>query len=82
VADKKRSAARALAEATAAPVPGGSFVTNILQAALPSKSEKGREEWQGTISERTNEKTGRLNQHERLLNPTTTLTGTNAQLAT
>jgi hypothetical protein len=81
VADKKRESVRAVEEATAELVPGGSFVTNILQVALPPESEKDREKWQKAISERTNKNTDRLDEHERLLNPTMTLMGTAAQLA-
>jgi hypothetical protein len=79
--NEKRQIVRAVAEAIAGLIPGGGFVTNILQVTHPPKSNKHRQEWQGAVSERTNENTGRLDQHDRLLKPTTTLTGTAAQLA-
>lgn len=79
--DKRREIARGVAEAVVELAPGGSFVTQILHVTVPPKSEKGREEWQKAISERTNQNTGRLDEHDRLLKPTATLTGTAAQLA-
>jgi hypothetical protein len=82
VADKKREIARGVAEATLELIPGvGSFFTKILQVVVPPKVETDCEAWQEAISELTNQNTGRLDEHERLINPTTTLTGTVAQLA-
>jgi hypothetical protein len=82
VADKKREIARGVAEATVELIPGvGSFVTKILQVVVPPKGETDSEAWQEAVSERTNRNTGRLDEHDRLINPTTTLTGTAAQLA-
>jgi hypothetical protein len=82
VADKKREIARGVAEATVELIPGvGSFVTKILQVVVPPKGETDREVWQEALSERTNQNTSRLDEHERLINSTTTLTGTAAQLA-
>ena len=82
VADKKREIARGIAEATVEMIPGvGSFATKILQVVVPTKVETDRAVWQEAVSERTNQNTSRLEQHERLINPTTTLTGTTAQLA-
>lgn len=81
MADVPREIARGITEAAVELVPGGSFVTNILRVAIPPKSEKDREKWQEAISVRTNQNTGRLDEHERLLNPTATLTGTAAELA-
>jgi hypothetical protein len=79
--DKKREIGRGVAEAAAELIPGGSLVTKILQVAVPTKSETAREAWQRQISKRTNENTDRLDKYEHLMNPTTTLTGTAAQLA-
>ena len=82
VADKKREIARGVAEAAVELIPGvGSFATKILQVVVPPKIETDREVWEEALSERTNQNTSRLDQHERLINPTTTLTGTTAQLA-
>ena len=79
--DKKRELTRGIVEAAVELAPGGSFVTNILHVTVPPKSDKGRDQWQKAISERTNENTGRLDEHEHLLKPTATLTGTAAQIA-
>jgi hypothetical protein len=81
VADKKREIARGVAEATVELIPGASIVTKILQVVVPPKGQTGSEAWQKAISERTNQNTGRLDEHERLLKPTTTLSDTAAQLA-
>ncbi len=71
VADKKREIARGAAEATVELIPGvGSFVTKILQVVVPPKVETDREAWQAVISERTNQNTGRLDEHDCLINPT------------
>jgi hypothetical protein len=67
VADKKREIARGVAEATLEAIPGaGSFFTKILQVVVPPKVERDSEAWQEAISERTNQNTGRLNEHERV----------------
>jgi hypothetical protein len=81
VADKKREFARGVAEATVELIPGASIVTKILQVVVPPKGQRDSEAWQKAISERTNQNTGRLDQHERLLKRTTTLSDTAAQLA-
>jgi hypothetical protein len=81
VADKKREIALAVAKAAVELFPGGGFITNVLQVTIPPKSEMNREAWQEAISQRTNQNTDRLDKHERLINPTTTLTGTAAQLS-
>jgi hypothetical protein len=81
VTDKSRELVRKVAEAAVEIAPGVGLITSVLQVSVPPKSETDREAWQEAISERINQNTGRLDQHERLLNPTTTVTGTAAQVA-
>ena len=81
MADVPREIARGITEAAVELIPGGGVITKILRVATPPKSQTERERWQQAISGRTNQNADRLDEHERLLNPTTTLTGMAAQLA-
>lgn len=77
----KRDGARAVAEAVASFEPITAALTRIYQTTHPSKSEQERRAWQGVVTERTNEHSDRLDQHETLLQPTETLDGVAAVLA-
>jgi hypothetical protein len=79
--DKKREIGRGVAEAAAELIPGWKSGHEDFAGRGSSKSETARETWQREISNRTNENTDRLDKHEHLMNPTTTLTGAAAQLA-
>jgi hypothetical protein len=76
-----RELTRAAVEAAAEMVPGGSTFTKLYQVTHPPKADQEREAWQGAISERTNEHARLLEEHERALAPTETLTGLPAAIA-
>jgi hypothetical protein len=79
-ANKARATWRATIEALASFIPYGGALVRILRTTHPPKSDQDRDRWQGEITERTNENTGRLDQHEELLSPKATLSGVTAQL--
>src|SRR5215210_2425666 len=78
--DKKREGIRAVFEAVAQIDPVTAGLTRLYQTTHPSKAEQDRQCWQEAISERTNEHSGRLDQHENLIVPKATLTGVAVQL--
>ena len=73
---------RAFVEAGVGTIPGGGSITRLVGELLPTQAQKARGNWEITISERTNENTDRLDQHDRLLTPKATLSGVSAQLVT
>lgn len=73
---------RALVEAGVGMVPGGGSVTRLVGELLPTQAQKARGNWESAVSERTNENTDRLDQHDQLLTPKATLTGVTVQLVT
>lgn len=79
-ADKKRTLARTVAEGVAGLVPGGGIATGVLRVTHPPTVEQDREVWEQAISERTNEHSDRLDQHEAQLTRQETISGTTAQL--
>lgn len=82
VSDKKREGVRAIVEAGVSLIPGGGPLARLYRTTHPPKSEQDRKEWQQAISDRTNEHTERLDEHERLIRPEgETLTGITAELA-
>jgi hypothetical protein len=79
--DLKREITRAAVEGVASLVPGGSALARLYQVTHPSNAKTDQGEWQQAISERTNEHTERLDQHDDVLAPKQTITGTAAELA-
>jgi hypothetical protein len=79
--EKWREVLRAAVEAIASFIPGGSALARLYRTIHPPKSEQDRKQWQATVSERTNENTDRLDQHENLLSPKATVVGVAAKLA-
>lgn len=77
-ADKVRAVIEAGVEAV--PLVGGSL-NRLAEEFLPTQAAKARTAWEGAISDRTNEHTTRLDRHDDLLSPKTTLTGLPAELA-
>jgi len=68
-------------EAALTLVPGGSAITKLVGEFVPTQAQKSRGKWEVAISERTNENTSRINEHDQVLNPTITLTGVAVELA-
>jgi hypothetical protein len=48
---------------------------------VPTQEQKARGKWEVAVSERTNENTSRIDDHDQVLNPTMTLTGVAVELA-
>ncbi|WP_395459881.1 hypothetical protein ACHMW5_36060 (plasmid) [Azospirillum melinis] len=72
-ADPKREIGRTITEAVVELVPGGNVLTGLYRTTHPPKAEQDREAWQEAISDRTNEHSERLDQHEKLLAPKQTV---------
>lgn len=72
----------AFVEAGVGMVPGGSGITRLVGEFIPTQAQKARGVWENTISARTNQNTGRLDQHDEVLAPKATLAGVAVQLAT
>ncbi|MEQ8829851.1 MAG: hypothetical protein RLW87_08590 [Alphaproteobacteria bacterium] len=79
-ANKKRALARTVAEGVAGLAPGGGIATGILRVTHPTKAEQDRETWEQVVSERTNEHSDRLDEHEAQLSHKETISGVTAQL--
>jgi hypothetical protein len=73
--------ARVPLEAALSLIPGVSSLFKLINEWFPTQAQKSRSKWEGTVTTRTNEHTERLDGHDRVLNPTTTLTGVAVQLA-
>jgi hypothetical protein len=73
--------ARVPLEAAIGVIPGGSAIVKLVGEFVPTQAQKSRSKWEGSISERTNEHTKRLDQHDELLTPSVTLTGVAVELA-
>jgi hypothetical protein len=73
--------ARAALEAAIGVMPGGSAIVKLVGEFVPTQAQKSRSKWEGAISERTNEHTKRLDQHDELLRPSVTMTGVAVELA-
>ncbi len=52
--------ARVPLEAAIGIIPGGSAIVKLVGEFVPTQAQKSRSEWEGSISERTNEHTKRL----------------------
>ncbi|WP_193395275.1 hypothetical protein [Bradyrhizobium pachyrhizi] len=72
---------RSLVEALAGEVPLGGMVVKLAGDLVPTPAQKARTEWEGAISERTNEHSERLDRHTQMLAPSTTLVGISVDLA-
>jgi hypothetical protein len=48
---------------------------------VPTQAQKSRGKWEVAVSERTNENSSRIDEHDQVLNPTITLTGVAVELA-
>ncbi|TWB93201.1 hypothetical protein FBZ93_111240 [Bradyrhizobium macuxiense] len=72
---------RSFIEAVAGEVPLGGAVVKLAGELIPTQAQKARTDWEGAISERTNEHSERLDQHAQMLAPTTTLVGPSLDLA-
>ena len=68
-------------EAALGIIPGVSSLLKLVEGFMPTQAQKSRSRWESAISARTNEHSGRLDEYDQALNPTTTLTGASAQLA-
>ena len=78
---KEKALVRGIVEGLVEIVPGGGVLTKIASVTHPSEVEQIQEAWQANISERTNDNTTRINQHENLLQPhQEIITGTMAKL--
>jgi len=73
--------ARVPLEAAISLIPGGSAITKLVGEFVPTQAQKSRGKWEVAVSERTNENTSRIDDHDQVLNPTTTLTGVAVELA-
>src|ERR1700730_6781953 len=73
--------ARVPLEAALSLVPGGSAITKLVGEFVPTQAQKSRGKWEVVVSERTNENTRRIDEHDQVLNPTITLTGAAVELA-
>ncbi|MCP1850277.1 MULTISPECIES: hypothetical protein [unclassified Bradyrhizobium] len=72
---------RSIVEAVASEVPLGGMVVKLAGDLVPTRAQKARNEWEGAISERTNEHSERLDRHAQMLAPSTRLSGTSVDLA-
>ena len=68
------TAARNIIEAAAEAIPFAGIATAAGRTAFPPAEEKDRDRWAGEV-------TGRLNEHDKVLRPTVTISGTTAVLA-
>jgi hypothetical protein len=73
--------ARVPLEAALSIIPGMSGVLKLLGEWFPTQAQKSLGMWEGAITARTNDHTERLDGHDQVLNPATTLTGVAVQLA-
>ena len=72
--DKAREVGRTLVETAVELIPGlGPAVVKAARVSHPSQMQKDEEAWQRKISERTNENTEKIIEHDRILNPTETV---------
>lgn len=71
---------RALVEAGIDLVPLGSSVSRLASELFPKQAEMQRRQWEGEITDRTNEHAGRLDEHDSIISPKTTVTGVGAKL--
>lgn len=71
---------RAVVEAGIDLVPLGSTVTRLAGELFPKQAEKQRQKWEVDVTGRTNEHTDRLDEHEEIISPKTTITGLGAKL--
>ena len=71
---------RAFAEAGIDMVPLGSSVTRLATELFPNQAEKQRRQWEVDVTGRTNEHTDRLDEHDKVISPKTTITGVGAKL--
>jgi hypothetical protein len=62
-------------EAAIGLIPGVSSVLKLGGGWFPTRARKSRGKWEGAVIARTNEHAERLDEHDRALNPTVTLTG-------
>jgi hypothetical protein len=72
---------RTVVEAAVSVIPGGSGITKLMGDLAPTQAQKARGKWEHKVSDRTNENTDRLDNHDQLLTPKTTLAGGAVQLA-
>lgn len=68
------TAARNITEAVAEAIPFAAVATAVGRAAFPPAEEKDRDRWAGEV-------TGRINEHDKVLRPTITISGTTLALA-
>jgi hypothetical protein len=68
------TAVRNMIEAAAEAIPFAGIATAAGRAAFPPAEEKDRDRWAGEV-------TGRINEHDKVLRPTITISGTTAALA-
>ncbi|MEZ2142246.1 hypothetical protein AAE026_08060 [Bradyrhizobium sp. DN5] len=57
---------RSFVEAVASEVPLGGMVVKLAGDLVPTQAQKARTEWEGAISERTNEHSERLDRHAQM----------------
>jgi len=75
--DKLRTVATAAIEL----IPGGGSIARLAGEVVPTQAERARRHWEGNISDRTNEHTARLDEHDQLIAPKKSITGLTAALA-
>jgi len=73
--------ARVPLEAALGVLPGVSGLVKLVNEFVPTQVHKSRSRWEGVISERTNEHSERLDEHDSQLRPTAELTSVAVQLA-
>jgi hypothetical protein len=78
--DHPDDAVRAVGSALAQLIPGGGTAARLAGEFIPSQAEKARQVWEKTVSDRTNEHSDRLDEHEAHLAPRHTLAPVTAQL--
>lgn len=76
--DRVRTVATALAGLV---LPGGGFVTTLIDDLVPTGAEKERERWEDDISARTNQHSEQIAAHDEQLNPKEHVSGLVAHLA-
>jgi hypothetical protein len=73
--------ARVPLEAALGVIPGASGLVKLVSEFVPTQAQKSRTKWEGAISERTNEHSERLDEHDAQLRPTAELSSVAVQLA-
>src|ERR1700744_527274 len=80
VISKAREGPRAMFEAITSLIPPGGALVRLYRFLFPPKADLDRREWQGAITQRSNEHSALLEQHEEIIAPKVTLSPSEVEL--